>query len=111
MGEWQHGLFGCFGDIKVCLLSYFVLPFVHAKNAEAVGDDCLKCGLVMFVPIANIYFLAKNREKIREQKGIVGSFGNDCMTSCCCGCCAVAQHAQEINSLDSLMAGQSMGRQ
>jgi len=111
MGEWKNGLFGCFGDLKVCLLSYFVGPFVHAKNAEAVGENCLLCGLVMFVPLANIWFLTQIRGKIREANGIEGTLVKDLMINCCCPCCSIAQQAQEVNSLDSLGMAQSMARE
>jgi Cys-rich protein (TIGR01571 family) len=44
MGEWQHGLFGCFDDVKTCIIAYFVPCYVFGKNAEKVGENCLICG-------------------------------------------------------------------
>lgn len=58
----------------------------------------MKCALVSLVPIANVYFMAKMRESIREKKGIEGSFGNDCLMSCFCGLCALTQEAREIEA-------------
>lgn len=110
MGEWKSGLFGCFDDIKVCLLAYFVPCYVHGKNSEAVGDDCMMCTLVTFVPLANLWFIAKNRQKVREQQGIDGGFGGDCITTWCCGCCSISQVAREVGSLNNTMA-QSMARE
>ena len=62
------------------------------------GDDCLKCGLVSLVLLANLYFAAKMRESIREKKGIEGSFCNDCLMSFFCGCCTLTQEAREVEA-------------
>lgn len=66
------------------------------KTSETVGDDCLMCGLVLMVPIANIWFLTQLRGKIREQKGIQGSLVHDLGMVCCCGICSMVQEAQEM---------------
>lgn len=102
MGEWQHGLFGCFDNFGVCIVTYFLPCYTAGKNAEAVGESCLLCGLVLFVPIADIIFPATIRQKIRDQKGIEGSFLGDLLAHFCCMCCALAQSAQEVNSFGSM---------
>ena len=104
MGDWQHGLFGCFDNCGVCVITYFVPCYTAGKNAETVGENCLLCGLVLLVPLANIFFPATIRQKIREQKGIEGGFVGDLLTHFCCGCCAITQEAQEMNSLGGSMA-------
>ena len=68
------------------------------KNAEAVGENCLLCGLALLVPILDIIAPAMIRQKIREQQGIEGSFIGDILLHWCCMCCALVQEAQEINS-------------
>ena len=79
------------------------------KSAEAVGDDCLLCGLAVYVPILHLYALCSNRAKIREQKGIPGSTVSDLLTVCCCPTCALVQQAQEMGVKAPF--GQSMSRE
>lgn len=105
--EWQHGLFGCFDNCFICVVTYFVPCYTYGKVAEAAGDSCLLCGLVFFVPIANIFFGATTRGKIREMKGIEGSLLKDVLMIWCCGCCSLIQEAQEVNCIGS----QSMARE
>ena len=42
--------------------------------------------------------MAKQREAIREKKGIAGSFGNDCIMTWCCGLCTLVQAAREVDA-------------
>ena len=98
MPEWKNGLCSCLGNIPVCALTYFVPCYVFGKTAEKNGDDCLKCGLVSLVPLANLYFAAQMRASIREKQGIEGSFVNDCLMSLCCGCCTLTQEAREVEA-------------
>jgi len=81
---------------------------VAGKVAEKVGDSCLLCALVTFVPIADIICMSLIRQKVREQKGIPGSFVKDVIIMFCCAPCAICQEAQEVNALDSM--AQSMSR-
>ena len=69
MGEWQHGLFGCFDNFGVCIVTYFLPCYTAGKNAEAVGSSCLLCGLVLFIPIADVIFPATIRQKNSRAKG------------------------------------------
>lgn len=94
--QWSHGLFSCFDDCGTCLVTYFCHCYTAGKNAEAVGDSCLLCGLATFVPLANIFFMAQIRSKIREAKGIEGTFLNDLLATCCCPLCMLVQSAQEV---------------
>ncbi|XP_067935664.1 uncharacterized protein [Watersipora subatra] len=98
MSAWKNGLCSCFGNLPVCCLSYIVPCYVFGKVAEKNGESCLKCGLVSLVPIANIYCMAKQREVIRDKKGIDGTFFNDCLMSWCCPLCTLAQEAREIEA-------------
>jgi len=65
MGEFQHGLFGCFDNCGVCIITYFVPCYTQGRIAEKVGEDCLICGLLQLVPIANLIFGAQIRGKVR----------------------------------------------
>lgn len=102
--QWSHGLFGCFDDCGTCLVTYFCHCYTAGKNAEAVGDSCLLCGLATFVPLANIFFMAQIRSKIREQKGIDGTFLNDILATCCCPLCMLVQSAQEVKGSPGAMS-------
>ncbi|CAH3120260.1 unnamed protein product [Porites lobata] len=94
--QWSHGLFHCFDDSVTCLVTYFCTCYTAGKNAEAVGDSCVLCGLASFIPLANFFFMAHIRSKIREQNGIEGTFVNDLIATSCCLVCMLVQSAQEV---------------
>lgn len=98
-GEFQQGLFGCFGNCKVCICTICCPCYVAGKVAEKVGDSCCLCGAVMFVPIANLICRTMTRQKVREQKGIAGSFVSDILITWCCFDCGLCQEANEVNAL------------
>lgn len=95
--DFNHSLFGCFNDIPLCVFTYCCPCYTFGKTAEAVGDDCLMCGLVTFVPLANLWFASQIRGKVRSNKGIDGSLVKDLLTICCCPLCSLVQGAQEMN--------------
>jgi Cys-rich protein (TIGR01571 family) len=107
MADFQYGLFGCFSNLTTCIITYFVPCYTEGKIAEKVGEDCLTCGLVQLVPLANWYFAAVIRGKVREQRSIAGSFVGDCCIIWCCYCCALTQEANETNAL----GGMTMARE
>ncbi|KAI8787030.1 protein PLANT CADMIUM RESISTANCE 3 [Biomphalaria glabrata] len=106
MTQFQHGLFGCFDNIGLCLITYFVPCYTFGKNAEAVGDSCLLCALAYFVPILNIVGLVSVRGKIRSSRNIEGSVITDILSVICCHLCALVQEAQEVQA----PGGQAMAR-
>ena len=68
MAEFQNGLFGCFGDIGLCIIAYFVPCYQAGKNAETIGKSCMTYGgLYLFIPCITGAIV---RQGIREQKGI-----------------------------------------
>ena len=85
-------------------MTYFCPFYTAGKNAEAVGDSCLLCGLATFVPLANFFFMAQIRSKIREAKGVDGTFFNDLIATCCCPLCMLVQSAQEVKGGPGAMA-------
>ncbi|ESN95345.1 hypothetical protein HELRODRAFT_185980 [Helobdella robusta] len=105
--EFRQGLFGCFGDFRVCIITWFVPCYTEGKIAEKVGEDCLMQGLVVMVPLLNIFCLWKIREKVRTQKNIEGSAVSDILSVCCCMECALCQEAVEV---DALSSGQPIAR-
>ncbi|XP_061193980.1 uncharacterized protein LOC133202218 isoform X3 [Saccostrea echinata] len=97
MGTWSNGLCGCFNNCMLCLTAYFAPCYVVGKNAEAVGESMPAASIAyLLFPPVGIFLAAKTREKIRQQKGIEGSFGGDCLVHLFCPLCALIQDAQEI---------------
>ncbi|EDO50068.1 predicted protein [Nematostella vectensis] len=94
--DWNNGLFGCFNDCGTCLITYIAPCYTFGKNAEAVGDSCLLCGLAFFVPVVDLIVMSSVRGKIREQHGISGSFIGDCAATICCPFCSLVQSAQQV---------------
>ena len=70
MGEFKHGLFGCFDNCGLCVMAYFCPCIVFGKTAEKVGESCCLCGAMLYVPIANIIALLKIRRLVRESHDI-----------------------------------------
>jgi len=96
--EWKHGLCGCFDDCGICLLTTFFPCYPFGKAAEAVGESCLLCGILLATPL-NWIVLPIVRQKMREAQGIPGSIIGDCCLGFCCACCVVAQMAQEATHM------------
>jgi len=96
MGEFQHSLFGCFDNVGLCIITYFVPCYTFGKNAEAVGDSCCLCGLMFFIPIVNIVSLMSVRGKVREAHNIDGSCLGDVCSILFCTLCSLVQEAQEV---------------
>ena len=85
-------------------MTYFCPCYTAGKNAEAVGESCVLCGLATFVPLVDLFSIAQIRSKIREQKGIDGTFVNDLIATCCCPLCVLVQSAQEVRGGPGPMA-------
>ncbi len=109
MGEWQQGLFGCFGNCGVCIMSYFLPCYTHGKTAEAVGESCLMCGLAILVPCLNWYAVIVTRGKVREQHNIAGDTMNDALSTIFCFVCSIAQQSVQVKS-GAVGMGESMAR-
>lgn len=110
MGEFEHGLFGCFDNCTLCIVTYFLPCYTAGKVGEAVGESCILHGAMTVLGPCGIYFRAKARGMIREQKGIEGSFGKDCVLHWFCAICALIQDSQEIRGDAAFQAG-SMARE
>src|SRR6218665_1962319 len=97
-GHWKHGLFSCFGNIGVCIVTYLVPCYAAGKVAEAVGHSCPMYGLGFCVPILNVILGIAVRQQIRERQSIQGTFVSDLVVVLCCPCCALIQEANETGS-------------
>ncbi|CAD5112085.1 unnamed protein product [Dimorphilus gyrociliatus] len=98
-GDWQNGLCGCFNDIGLCIITYFVPCYTQGKNAEVVGESCLLCGLSLMVPLLNIYARVTTRGKIRDQRGIPGGCCHDFLLVIFCSLCTLVQEGQEVKAM------------
>jgi len=94
--EFKNGLFSCFDDIGLCIITYFVPCLTAGQNAEAVGESCILYGVLSVLSCIGCWSRAKIRGMVREQKGIEGSFGNDMLMACFCPWCALVQEAREL---------------
>ena len=97
MASWSNDIFGCFSDLNLCLITYFVPCYTTGKNAEAMGENCIMYGCFTFCGYGVITD-TMIRGKIREKYGIEGTFINDLMCHCCCPFCAIIQDALEIKA-------------
>jgi len=109
MAEWQNGLCGCFNDLGICLVSYFIPCYQFGKNAEALGHSCFLCGFASLLGLPLVICGAIHRKELREQKGIDGSFVGDLAAYFCCPLCAMVQMGAEIKA--GTPAVQSMARE
>jgi len=97
MGEWKVGLFGCFGNMGLCLASFCVPIIVVGKAAEQVDENGALWAIATGIqPLSALYL----RYKIREKSGIEGGCIKDCLITCCCFCCATYQMAEEVSAFD-----------
>ncbi|XP_071948152.1 uncharacterized protein [Antedon mediterranea] len=99
MGEWQHGLFGCFDNFGMCIITYFVPCYTAGKNAEKNGESCMVYGLLSILGCIGVWSMTKIRGKTRANKGIEGSYTSDCLMSLFCPICALVQEGQELEDV------------
>jgi len=90
---WKYGLFGCFGDHKLCLLTFICPCYTMGKNAEGVGENCLLHGLLSLL---GLNFGPIVRWRLRQEKSIAGSMLLDVLVYALCPCCALIQEARQI---------------
>ncbi|KAI8519899.1 hypothetical protein Bbelb_031560 [Branchiostoma belcheri] len=97
--NWKVDMFSCFDNIGLCALT-FCCPCVTAgKNAEAVGEDCLKYGLYSVLGPVGMYSMAYTRTKIAEREGLPADFVTNILIYGTVPCCALMQEAQQMESV------------
>ena len=64
-GNWNRGLFGCFDNTSVCIVTYFLPCVTFGQLAELHSEDCKIYGALYLIPFLNCYLEAGFREKIR----------------------------------------------
>ena len=92
--EFKTGLFGCFSDPKLCILTFCLPCYTIGKNAEtAFGEECLLIGLLMCAGISTGPIL---RWRLREKEGLQGSMITDVLIHMFLPCCALIQEAKQV---------------
>jgi len=100
----EHGLFGCFNNCSLCIISFLLPCYTVGKTAGSLGDSCLCKCLLMAVPILNIIIICQQRGDIREKQDIRGGKLRDAVYSIFCPFCVIVQNAQEVRTMDGEMA-------
>lgn len=113
MGEWKHGLCGCFDNIGLCVVTYIAPCYIAGKIAEANGENCMTYGVLSLCGCVALWSLSKIRGQTREAKGIEGTYVNDLLMVWFCMLCAIVQEAQEWDLMpkEPAAAGISMSRE
>ena len=99
--EWHYGLCGCFGNIALCAITFFVPCVTYGEIAKVLGKQCLTHGLLFIVPILNCILWVGQRGELRKRRGIMGTAVNDCCIILCCSCCALTQEGQEAKLMEA----------
>lgn len=107
MAEWKHGLFGCFDNCTLCIVTFLIPCYTFGKTAEAVGEGCCLCAVAWL--FTGCIAGGVIRGKIRDQKGIHGSAFSDFLVHMCCPLCAIIQDSQEV--VIHASDGQSISRE
>ena len=92
--DFDNGIFGCFSDKRLCLLTFCFPCYTIGKNAsEGLGEDCLLHGLVFGL---GVNFGSVIRWRLREKEGIKGTMLVDGLLYALLPCCAMIQEAKQI---------------
>ena len=109
MGDFKYGLFGCFGDIKISLVTWCLPCFsfgrvaAHVNHKDFGFGGCLPCGAALFIPLYGCYASYMVRKASRDKAGASPMFNFwpefivDIFTGICCGCCATIQEARHFD--------------
>ena len=105
-GSWSNGLCGCFGDLKLCIITYFCPCITYMNTASKVHNDDgkIKYCIYSIIPLLNLYCFCKTRQATVEQKGIDEGAIVSLLLVWFCGLCALIQQAREVDPSGSSMA-------
>jgi len=98
MAGWDTGLFECFSDVKVLLLSWCCGVCQMAAQKATVEEH--DCGVGDLIPVwcCGVCCFVSIRGKIREKYSIDGSCFVDLLTGLFCGVCAISQHTRQLRA-------------
>ena len=96
--EWEFGLFGCFGDCCVCMLSWCFFPCQECKlHAVATGEPSCTCNdFCIYTCNAPITFRCITRQQVKRRVNIRVYCCVDNLIASCCPCCAQIQEVREL---------------
>jgi Cys-rich protein (TIGR01571 family) len=102
--DFEYGLCSCCADCEVCLCAWCCPCVQFGRNCADLSQDepasCCCWGLAFLcalgLPLAVPCLLYNSRRRVRREMG----YSDRCCTDCCaalfCGCCVLAQDANEI---------------
>jgi len=97
--EWKNSLCGCFDDMGSCCLTWCCPCIQYGKNYEKVHNSgCFsQCFLWCCLSCCGLQCCLHKelRSDVRQRYGLPEGCG-DCLTTWCCGPCAICQEAREL---------------
>ncbi|KAK3303147.1 PLAC8 family-domain-containing protein [Chaetomium strumarium] len=116
---WYNSFFGCFAPIETCLMSWccpcVVFGRTHhrlRKSANLAGYEPINTSCLLFCASGCVALhwipMAMQRADLRTKHNLQGSCLVDIATSCCCGCCHLAQNDKEAEYREQLLASQGI---
>ena len=96
MSDWEHSLFSCFDNPKVCCFTWCCGLCSAIMQELAANDEPPILDILGLICCCQFCCLIKLRGDIRKKYGIEGSCLSDCFTIWCCGPCALCQQAQQV---------------
>jgi len=101
--KFSYPLFGCFGDLRVCVVTHFCPCVTAGAVAEKTGrSGRIHCLLFVLVPPASDLCRCLVRGDIRQSDGC-GDRTVDCCVHVWLWPCALCQEARETGALDQLI--------
>eukprot|EP01083_Nonionella_stella_P108801 316713_1 len=97
--DWENELFGCADDLGTfffaCACPCFAAGEIYSN--ASLGHCCVGFSLWCFLLGACHPCLVTS--KIRNDRGIRGSFVSDCFTICCCAPCQLTREIREVREV------------
>jgi len=108
MSAWDTGLFDCFSDCKVLIVSWlFGVCQIAYQKAAVEGHEC-GCGDLIPVCIFPLCCAVSVRKQIREKYGFEGGMVGDILALWCCSLCAISQQTRQLALKGAKPAGMFM---
>ena len=64
-GEWTFRMFGCFENVGLCVITYFLPCVTFGQTSGMLGKSCPVYALFYLIPLLNCYTATKQRGQIR----------------------------------------------
>merc|ERR1712025_1514080 len=103
---WDDGILtGCFNHFALSCVACCLFPLTIYKNAEAVSEPG-----VAWIPTIAVNPCHGNclRAQIRKNQNIEEEFWLGCLFWWCIPCCAVAQEARQLGTMDKYLPPQML---